>query len=423
MARPKAKAPARRYHMSGQSVVTIAGDDYYLGPHDSPESIARYAVLIGIYQSGGLTLPDDFTLSSLDDRVASLMGQATTSASLPAGSPILVKHVTALYRNHIATKYANTPTEKTRHDRLCDQLDKFASDLTANSFGPVKLAEFRETLVADGLARKYVNRLTNCVVKVFKHAVAGELLERGHTEWLRTLEPLLEGQTTAHENDDVQPANLDHVRATAEHLSPVVKSMLRVQIATGMRPKEICMMRPCDIDRSGEVWIYRPSSHKTRWRGKKKIVPIIDDARDAITEYLQRDPEAFLFSPREAMEWRRAVGRANRKTPKSCGNRPGRKYDRGGLKGEAGKRLPKTQYTTTSYHQAIKRAAVKAKVPHWHPYQCRHLTATTIRDVLGVAGLEDGGALLGHSTALMTAHYARLSVEAATRAAKVAPRL
>ena len=59
MARPKAKAPARRYHISGQSVVTD-GKDYYLGKHDSLESIARYAVLIGFYQAGGLRLPEDF---------------------------------------------------------------------------------------------------------------------------------------------------------------------------------------------------------------------------------------------------------------------------------------------------------------------------------------------------------------------------
>jgi len=51
MARPKAKAPARQYHISGQSVVRIAGRDIYLGKHDSPESIARYAVLVGIYHS------------------------------------------------------------------------------------------------------------------------------------------------------------------------------------------------------------------------------------------------------------------------------------------------------------------------------------------------------------------------------------
>jgi len=54
MARPKAKAPSLRCHMSGQSVVTLDGKDYYVGKH---ESLARYAVLIGIYQPNGLRLP------------------------------------------------------------------------------------------------------------------------------------------------------------------------------------------------------------------------------------------------------------------------------------------------------------------------------------------------------------------------------
>ena len=57
MARPKSKAPGRQFHLSGWSVVTIGGRDFYLGPHDSPESIARHAVLIGIYQANGLPHP------------------------------------------------------------------------------------------------------------------------------------------------------------------------------------------------------------------------------------------------------------------------------------------------------------------------------------------------------------------------------
>lgn len=73
MPRPKAKAPARRFHVSGQSVVTIAGRDYYLGTHDSPESIARYAVLIARYQAGGLTLPEDFTLEGVEGQVSAML--------------------------------------------------------------------------------------------------------------------------------------------------------------------------------------------------------------------------------------------------------------------------------------------------------------------------------------------------------------
>ncbi len=258
------------------------------------------------------------------------------------------------------------------------------------------------------------NRLVNCVVAIFKNAVAGELINVATIQRLQTLEPLRNGQTDAYETDEVLPANLAHVRATATHLSPIVKSMLRIQIATGMRPKEICHMRPCDIDRSGETWLYAPSKHKTSWRGKTKVIPLVDDAREAITDYLQRDPDSFCFSPAEAMAWRRAVGTANRTTPLSCGNRPGTN-----VKANP-KRLPRDQYDAQSYRTAIQRAAKKAKVPKWHPYQLRHLTATVVRAALGI---EETQALLGHSKAAMTAHYARESVEAATRAAKAAPKL
>jgi hypothetical protein len=93
MARPKAKAPARRYHLSGQSVLTLNGRDFCLGPHDSPMAIARYAALVATYQAGGLSLPDDFELSSLDERVAMLLGNESTAASQqPASSPGPARH-------------------------------------------------------------------------------------------------------------------------------------------------------------------------------------------------------------------------------------------------------------------------------------------------------------------------------------------
>jgi len=416
MPRPKAKAPARQYHISGQSVVRIAGRDFYLGPHDSPESIARYAVLIGIYQVNGLVLPDDFDPATLDTQAAALLGHQSpqAAASDQTKQATLVRHITAAYRSHTAEKYANTPQEKHRNDRLCDQLDEKFGDLPIEQFGPLKLKEFRADRVAEGLARKYVNRLNNCVVGVFSHAVSCEMVGIEKVAQLKTLEPLRYGQTAAPETKKVKPVSLDVVRKTAEHLSPIVRSMLRIQIATGARPKEICMMRPIDIDRSGPVWIYRPSSHKTTHTGRSKVIPLVGDARDAVTDYLQRDPEAFCFSPAEAMAWRHAVGASKRVTPLDKGNRPGTN-----VKADP-KSKPRDRYDAVSYRQAITRAAKAAKVPHWFPYQARHLTATMVRAALRI---EDAQALLGHSTPLMTAHYAQESIEAATRAANAAPQL
>ena len=50
--------PAYRFHVSGQAVVTLAGKDFYLGPHDSPESRARYFELVQEYNANGKIAPN-----------------------------------------------------------------------------------------------------------------------------------------------------------------------------------------------------------------------------------------------------------------------------------------------------------------------------------------------------------------------------
>lgn len=421
MARPESKAPARSYHLSGQSVVRIDNTDWYLGKHDSPESIARYAVLIGIYQANGLRLPDGFAVGQLDEQAARLLGQfvpVTDQTKLP----ILVRHVTALYRPHVAGKYKHSIQDRQRCERLCDLLDEKFGGVAAADFGPLKLGELRDVLILQGLrkitakplSRGYVNRLVRCVIAIFTHAVSKELVPVEKIQQLKTLEPLRYGHAATKENPKVQPANLVHVRATAKYLSPVVKAMLRVQVSTGMRPKELFSMRPMDIDRTGKVWLYAPASHKTISHGKERTIPLVGDAREAILDYLARDPQSYLFSPAEAVAWMRAVATANRKTPAGYGNRPGTN------RVQNPQRSPADQYSAQSYRQAINRAAKKAGVPHWFPYRLRHLTATM---VLAALKIGDAQALLGHSSVLTTYRYAQESIEAATRAASSMPKL
>lgn len=416
MARPKAKAPARRYHLSGQSVVTIGGRDFYLGPHDSPESLARYAALVIFYQANELTLPDNFDPASLDVQAAILLGQLSpqVAATNQSKQPKMVRHITAAYRDHIAVKFAETPAEIDRLTSVCNEIDEHDGDVPAVDYGPLKLQAQRQRWIDSGKARVYCNRLTNAVKRIWKHAVSQELVDSSCWERLRSVESLRIGQTTAHEKEPIGPADIAAVRKTAEHLSPVVKAMMRVQIATGMRPSEVCRMRPCEIDRSGEVWVYRPKKHKTARMGKIKAVPLLGDAREAITDYLNRDPQTFCFSPRESVAWSRAKRSRERVIPLGYGNRPGTNR-----KARPAKE-PGDCYEHRSYRQAIARAAKAAKVAHWNPYQLRHLAATVIREALGV---EHAQAALGHSHADMTEHYAHLSLAKAIEAAKAAPTL
>lgn len=414
MARPRAKTPTRRYHISGQSIVTIQGKDFYLGPHDSPESLARYAVLIATYQRSGLQLPEGFELSDIDAQVW-MMLSGNVEPQQQTTKVILVRHVTAAYRDVAKVRYANSVAELHRINQVCDQLEKHDGDTEADRYGPLKLQSQRQRWVESGCARVYCNRLSNLVVRMFKYAVSQELVNESTWQRLRSVEPLREGQTTAPETDPVEPVSLDIVRATAKELSPILKAMIRIHAQTGMRPSELCKIKPVDIDRSdNEIWFYRPKKHKTASKGKKKAVPIVGDARDALTDYINRDPESYCFSPRESMAWFRAKQAAERTTPPNTGNGPGKNRKANP------KKQPGLCFTATSYRQAIQRAAKRAKVAHWHPYQLRHTAGTHIREALGV---EAAQALLGHSRAAMTEHYAKQSEQKAIEAARVAPKL
>jgi integrase len=70
-------------------------------------------------------------------------------------------------------------------------------------------------------------------------------------------------------------------------------------------------------------------------------------------------------------------------------------------------------YSRHAYVKAICRACKLAGVPHWHPNQLRHTTATMIR---AAYGLESAQAVLGHARADVTQIYAERD---AARAAQV----
>ena len=64
--------------------------------------------------------------------------------------------------------------------------------------------------------------------------------------------------------------------------------------------------------RSDGIWIYRPASHKTKYKGKVRLIVLGPQAQKVLRPYLNRDPDAFCFSPEEAMAQRRAALRTTK---------------------------------------------------------------------------------------------------------------
>jgi len=283
------------------------------------------------------------------------------------------------------------------------------SDLPAAAFGPKMLKRMQEMLVREGRPRVTVNRTVKTLRRLFKWAAAEELVPAEVWRSLEAVAPLQKGRTDAPEVPKVKEVPDEVVEATLPHLGRILATMVQVQRLTGARPGEVCLLRPADIDRSGDIWVFTPEHHKLDWRDddEPRRLAIGPECQKLLMPFLLRHPKAYCFSPAEALKEHNESRREARETKlwPSHANRT--------LKGRGG-RPAGEQYDTASYRRAIHRACERASIEKWSPNQLRHLRAGEIKERLGI---EVAGAVLGHRHLSTTEVYAdrklRQSIEAA----------
>jgi integrase len=211
-----------------------------------------------------------------------------------------------------------------------------------------------------------------------------------------------------------------------------------------VRPGELCQLRPCDIDMTGAVWLFRPVQFKTRHRGQSRVVAIGPQAQKLLAEFTPKDSRDFYFSPRRTVAEFHAQRSAKRQTPRYPSHLAHNNARRVREPGSG----RKAHYTTTGYGRAIARAcerlhplpvelqrqagekagdwwmqlseeqqaAVKAwrKRYHFHPNRIRHTHGTSVRHRFG---LEAAQVALGHARADVTQVYAERNLGLAVKVA------
>jgi integrase len=231
----------------------------------------------------------------------------------------------------------------------------------------------------------------------FRWGVENELVPPSILHGLQAISPLKRGRVAVPEGKPVEAVPEEHVTPVLEFVSRQVATMIQLQQLTGMRPGEVVLIRPCDIDRTSTVWVYRPSRHKTEYKGHERRVFLGPKAQVLLHPFLDRHSESFCFSPSEAEAERHTRRRENRKTPIYAS--PSAES----TKPVKGRRPPRECYDRDSYRRAIEYGIRKAGTPHWHPHQLRHACGTLVRSRFG---LDAAQVILGHRSASVTEIYA-----------------
>lgn len=412
---PDVIIPKYRHHRpSGQAVVTLNGRDFYLGNHGSAASKAEYDRRIAEWIAAGRRQRVDPGLITVGEIVLAFL-----------------KHARGYYRQPDGTPTA----EVGRIMRELKPMTRLYHHTPAGEFDSLRLAAVREAMITEGWSRTSVNHAISTIKRCFKFAAGRKMIDAAVFRDLETLEALKAGRSEAAEPRKVKPVPIARVDAVIAAVHPTVGAMIRLQLLTGMRSTELCTMRGMDIEMGGRVFLYKPAHHKTEHHGHDRLVYLGPKAQAIIRPFLKRGVQAYLFSPAEAVEAHLEERHAKRKTPMSCGNKPGVR-----------RREFNNQYTKDSYARAITRGCDRAFPPprelaqlegesqtqwmarlttdqmkaletwrrqhRWHPHQLRHNFATAVRKDHGA---EAALVMLGDRSTRMVDLYAEKNSELAVK--------
>lgn len=314
------------------------------------------------------------------------------------GGPVaLVGEVVVRWLEHCSRTYRKRDRETSEchcNRAALRPVAELYAEEPAAEFAPPKLRAVREAMVAKGWARGTVNAQVRRVVRAFEWAASECMVPVAVPAALALVAPLAAGRRAdVHDPEPVPPAPAADVAAVLDggHLHPdparraVLEAAVRVQLATGMRPGELCALTVGAIDRRREPWRCDLSAEsKMLHKELRRVVYFGPKARAALSPLLEVAEERGPGAPLFALPARYGTGR--------------------------------TALTTTRYRKLVADACKRAGVPSWAPNQLRHTRATEVMDLY-----EDDtatAAVLGNSPEVARRVYADRAGELA--AARIA---
>lgn len=308
------------------------------------------------------------------------------------------------------------------------QFLKAYKDWPIDTLGPDELESIRSALinhkyVHGKVQKRYTRRGINDVIKwirrIWRWGMGRQLVKPEQIQGFEEVRALKMGDTDAPDNRRRGRVTRKELDKVVVNVPSVVADMLKLIWHTGMRPQEVCKMRPYDIVcEDSECWLYIPErdrtpvgKHKTTRYERVKVIPLTAECQKILAPRIKDfNSKQYIFSPKESMARLQEQKSAARRTPLNWGNRPGSNRK------EHPMIRPGEQYNNGSLCQACKRGCERAGVEKFVPYDLRRTMATGTRAVLGK---EAAKVLLGHTKTDTTDIYLLEEVQEAIKVAKL----
>ena len=349
--------------------IYVAGkpQDFPLGPHGSEEAKQAYLRLAAEIAANGGLPPAAKTGNLTVDEVLARFWTYAEAEYDPRGRELENFRLSLAPLRRL---YGSTPAA--RFDSECLIVVQQAM-VSGSWMSPEEKAEAAKRKRSIGWCRNVVNRRIVRIKTAWKWAEAHKLVPPGSYHHLQTVRGLTKRAKGVRQTTPRGPSTREQIDAVLPHCPRPVAAMLEIQWIAGTRSCEIRILRTADVDRSGDIWLYRPSQHKSDWRetDQGRVIPLGPECQRILAPWLRPDdPERYAF--------------ASHRTRNTC-------------------------YTSMTYAQAVRRACTKAGVK-LTAYEGRHAAK---RRIARAAGVEAARTVLGHKSVETTELYGGMDTELA----------
>ncbi len=280
--RSKPRQPQLCHHKpSGKAYVRMEGrhgPTIYLGEYGSPQSQFEYDRLIAKWKAK--YDPDGFR------RFGTTIGELYAE---------FIQFAETYYRQEDGTHTTSTSSYR----QSCEVLLAQFKYLPAAEFDLVKLEAVRDVMIRKGDVRSQINKRVHLIRRMFEWGVRRKIGTPAVLAELDLIEPLKPGRSKAVESEPVLPVPQIDIDAVLPRLTLPLRAMILLYLRTGARVSELRLMKVGNVDRSGDIWEYRPKLHKTRHHGKVRVVMFDPIAQEILLPYLLRPADAYCFNPEE----------------------------------------------------------------------------------------------------------------------------
>jgi len=215
MPRKQPRIPKLSLHKaSGQALVRINGRSIYLGRFGTPEAEERYNRIIAEWLTSGCRIPS--TRGGNGD------------------SQLSFAELILAYWRYRSTRYVdstgNLKKELFHIKAAMRPVRRLYGSTSAAEFGPRKLITLQREYVESGYCRTMVNDYIRRVRRMFKWAMANEIVPAGVLHGLAAVDGLRAGESKAPEPRDVKLVPQMFVDAVIPHVGRQVSAMIRLQL-------------------------------------------------------------------------------------------------------------------------------------------------------------------------------------------------